>query len=693
MKLLSDKIVAVVLACAVVILVVFAVVQTNWTNKFIRLSEAQREASLRTRVSIARSALAPILQRYAAGIIGKSEACAQASALLSQMTYDDGESRNYFFLNAMDGTVLVRPYRPLDVGKKLLDEPNSIGQYPMRLVLQSVREHPEGSFVRYVFPRPPSQEEEEKLSYVIYVPELDAALGTGTYVEDATVQQLALLRRSYLLAFLLASLLAVPFGLFLLVVRKRNAALVEEMSKRRTAIEAMEQSRTRFQTIFETVNDAILILDPGTLRIKEANASAQRMFGYSGEEMARLAGGELLAASPDDGEEGAVPLERTREHGPQTYESRCRGRDGGSFWVEISTRMARLDGEDAILAAVRDVSERRKAEEALRESEAKFRSLFENMAEGVALHEFLYDADARALDYRILEVNAAFETQTGLVRENVVGQLASDCYGGEVPPFIDEYAYVASTGNPLVFDAFFPPLDRHFHVSVISPKKGFFATVFTDVTQEKISEQHLKESLHEKEVLLKEVHHRVKNNLQIISSLLKLQMLSSGPEAQPPLRESANRIATMALVHEHIYQSPSLSSIQLRSYVAKLASHLLRSFAGDKRIESVVDIPEMIISVDKAVPLGLVLNEVITNSVQHGFAGRNDGRIAILGELKNDVLDVRISDDGVGLPEGFSLEGATSLGLQLVVNLARQLDAALEVASDQGTVFSLSVPL
>ena len=222
----------------------------------------------------------------------------------------------------------------------------------------------------------------------------------------------------------------------------------------------------------------------------------------------------------------------------------------------------------------------------------------------------------------------------------------------------------------------------------------------TDITERKKAEEQIKASLAEKDVLLKEVHHRVKNNLQVIYSLLNLQAGHiQDPSALRAFRESQDRVRSMALIHEKLYQSSDLARIDFGDYVQKLIAHLHRSCqtgAGSVAIE--VDVGNIPLGIDTAIPCGLLINELVSNSLKHAFPhqAQREGeadqarqvRVALGAEGGQLVLVVR--DNGVGFPPDVDFRAADSLGLQLVVALVRQLGGEIELDRQQGTTWKIT---
>ena len=217
---------------------------------------------------------------------------------------------------------------------------------------------------------------------------------------------------------------------------------------------------------------------------------------------------------------------------------------------------------------------------------------------------------------------------------------------------------------------------------------------FTEsITERVIAEERLRASLREKEAMLKEIHHRVKNNLQVISSLLSLQsMRHSRTDTNEALNESQNRIRAMALVHETLYRSDDLAKVDLSHYLSELCSYLFRAFGVDSsRIRLDFSVQPIALSLDKTITCGLMVNEVVSNSLKHAFPLPLSGNVSIaLQEMTDGRLTLKIVDDGVGLPAGFDLNQCSSLGLQLVTILSEQIGGQMTLRRDNGTHFEIS---
>ncbi len=214
--------------------------------------------------------------------------------------------------------------------------------------------------------------------------------------------------------------------------------------------------------------------------------------------------------------------------------------------------------------------------------------------------------------------------------------------------------------------------------------------VSKDITQRKKAEEQIEESLEEKEVLLKEIHHRVKNNLQIIYSLLNLQTdYVEGEESLNVLKESQNRVKSMAMVHERLYQSPNLKYINFKEYVENLITDLFYSYGIERgNIKTQLNLEDIKIDIDTAIPCGLIINELVTNSLKYAFP-KGKGILIVEMVQVSDYIKLVVADNGIGLPVDIDLENTETLGLKMVNNLVHQLDGTLELKRTNGTEFTI----
>ncbi|HET7152482.1 MAG TPA: PAS domain S-box protein [Candidatus Kapabacteria bacterium] len=222
----------------------------------------------------------------------------------------------------------------------------------------------------------------------------------------------------------------------------------------------------------------------------------------------------------------------------------------------------------------------------------------------------------------------------------------------------------------------------------------YISGVIIDITKNKTHEQEIKKSLDEKTILLKEVHHRVKNNLQIITSLLNLQAgYITDKEALALFLESQSRVKSMALIHENLYQSNDLANIDFHEYVCSLAAFLTQSYGHPGNITLDIDVKNIYLSIDIAIPCGLIVNELVSNAFKYAFRGRDGGTIRInLEEHTGDTYILCVADNGAGFPENINFRDTTTLGLQLVTALTSQLRGKIQLLNGQGTTFTVTFP-
>jgi len=264
-----------------------------------------------------------------------------------------------------------------------------------------------------------------------------------------------------------------------------------------------------------------------------------------------------------------------------------------------------------------------------------------------------------------------------------------------------EFARGCATGGPFRAECRFLTKDDqvvwvHGEARLIPDEFGqpvLLQGVAFDITESKRAEEIVKHSLREKELLLKEIHHRVKNNLQITSSLLRLQAGKiADASVRQLLRESQDRIRSMALVHDMLYRSQDLARVDFPEYVRTLVVQLFRSYNASGRIRNVVELEGIVFGVDLAVPCGLIINELVANALKHAFPGERRGEVRVRMTAAQDRYRLSVHDDGVGLPAGLDFLHTETLGLQLVRMLTEQIGGQFRLDPSTGAGFVVEFP-
>lgn len=260
----------------------------------------------------------------------------------------------------------------------------------------------------------------------------------------------------------------------------------------------------------------------------------------------------------------------------------------------------------------------------------------------------------------------------------------NEAFEGKAIEFITQR--INKKGNLVVREVFLTPIfDENGEVTLVSG-------IAHDITDKFNAEEAIKNSLKEKEVLLKEVHHRVKNNLQVISSILNLQTTYIDDQnIVNILRESQDRIKTMSIIHESLYQTNDFSKINFSQYVVSLSKNLVHSYSkSDTFVDTKYKIDDVNLSLDLSIPCGLIVNELVSNVIKHAFRGRKKGCLKIELSRKKGIIVLKVSDDGIGMPKNIKIEEVNSLGLQLVTALVDQIDGKMKIVVNKGTAIEIT---
>ena len=469
------------------------------------------------------------------------------------------------------------------------------------------------------------------------------------------------------------------------------AAAFDAMTARlQASYERLKESEAFQRNVFEEAPDAI-VLAAQSGRIVRVNFEAERMFGYP---RARLIAMTVEGLMPTDLRLGhaalqesffALPPQRAADSSRRLAGRRV---DGTVFPVDVMLSPLRQSGGDLVIATIRDMTASQRSEEALRASEERFRGTLEHAPIGMAL---------LSLEGHWIEVNRALceivgydkaELQTRTSQQithpsdlRADGACTERLLKGEMPSYQLEIRYIRKDGKSV------PVMATR---SLLHDGDGRPINIIAqieDISARKEAEETIKAALREKETLLKELYHRVKNNLQVVGSLLNLQA-GALPEgaARTALKEGADRVRAMAMVHEKLYQSGNLAYIELDEYVADLCKRLGHADAVDRRgVVLVTEVDPIGASLETAIPLGLLLNELISNCLRHAFPENRAGTITVcLKRMANGEVDLRVSDTGVGFPEGLNPKTSRTLGLKLVAALSAQLNGKLSFETRQG---------
>jgi two-component sensor histidine kinase/AmiR/NasT family two-component response regulator len=323
----------------------------------------------------------------------------------------------------------------------------------------------------------------------------------------------------------------------------------------------------------------------------------------------------------------------------------------------------------------------------LKQSERKYRSLFENSLNGVAVFDILRDEENTIIDFKLIEFNSAFKSIVDMSASEVVGKTLK-----QIIPRFDGNRIFKPLCNLQSLDDYYRKehyshmLQKYFDLGAFLIEKDTLAIVLIDITDYKNVEKDLKSTLKEKNAFLREIHHRVNNNMQIISYFLNLQIdCMKYPEDKEICMQTKDRINSMAMVHELLYSSRKISEINIKEYVENIVHELAYTYTNPEQLKLDIEVDDLYFNLETAVPLGLIINELITNCIKHAFQPDECGRIKIVLKKDGSKYFLRVEDDGVGLPVDLEWQDNNTVGLALVKQLTLQMDGKMGIKSDQGT--------
>ncbi|HPB81794.1 MAG TPA: PAS domain S-box protein [Spirochaetota bacterium] len=357
---------------------------------------------------------------------------------------------------------------------------------------------------------------------------------------------------------------------------------------------------------------------------------------------------------------------------------------------QYDARITKYDG-NSILAISRDITERKRADELLRESETKYRQLFHNAPAGI------YEVDFAT--QRFTKVNSLICEYTGYTEKELLTMNPTDILTEESRKIFLERVENILKGMPVSKETEYCIKEKDGRTRWVELHNEFLsrdgiitgaAVVAHDITARKQAEESINAFIAERELLLREVHHRIKNNLNMVKSLLMLQSRAlNSPEASRALKDAAGRMQSMEILYDKLYRTEGFRDLNMKDFLPPLIEEIFDVFPDTIPVTRNIHVEDIVLSSKVLLPIGIIVYELITNSKRYAFRDRDNGIITLSAEKNGNVVTVHYSDNGIGLPATVTVESSTGFGMKLVGMMVKQIRASLLIERSQGTKYTI----
>lgn len=440
-------------------------------------------------------------------------------------------------------------------------------------------------------------------------------------------------------------------------------------------------------------------------RITRVNPRFCHMVGYQAEELLGMRFSQLNY--PEDAAKVLEQMTRLLSGAQReaVVEKRLVRKNGSLLWtsVSLSLQFDEQQQPHGVLSVVKDIGARKRTEAELRDRDARLEAIFNHAPAEMLLISARPDDNLRVLavnrPFRTMAAKLGLPDEQDLVGKNAIDLVRrmalSDSVGARL---LRRLQRAIASGQTVMEEGSVETPDGPFHAEFAAipildeaGRPAYVLSVSRDTTAQRLAEDRLKDALKVKETLLREIHHRVKNNLQLVSSLLSLQLREAGASAAREVLELArSRVHTVALIHESLYRSGNVGELDFLNHARGVVKRLV-PMGSPATIELSSNAPRLMLGMQSAVPLGLILNELLTNALKHG--GSAGPRASVRCEVEGRVVTLKVDDDGPGFAPGFSIERTPTLGLKIVSALAGQLDGELAIDPGPGAHVRVTFPI
>lgn len=482
-----------------------------------------------------------------------------------------------------------------------------------------------------------------------------------------------------------------------IIIRESSSELLEANNKLKKAHQELADNYSKevnlLRHLIDKSGEAVQVTSEEGIMLYINQTGAERL-GQSVEHLLGQYVGEVekMFVDKKDWDEHVQDL---KDNGPMIIEGRHQRKDGSIFPIEANAFYSQQDDKGYVIAFIRDITERKRMMQAMQDQHQFIRQIIDTVPNLIFVKNqkgqfiMVNEAVAKIFGKSVDEIELKYNDEIHPVKEEIEVFNESEKKVIEfMKPFSLEEQFTLANGEIKTYFTTKVPLERaDGTIDILG--------VSTDITEQKITENQIKQSLSEKTTLLGEIHHRVKNNLTVIFGLLEMQIIQSNDEnVIQILRESQGRIRSMSMIHEMLYKTTNLESINVSQYIEDLSRNIYKTYHRFENVQLEITAQETILlPLNKMIPCGLLVNEILTNAYKYAFEGKTNGKICISTQLLESHFLLKISDNGIGLDEKKMSGKSQSLGMKLIQSFNKQLKSEMTITNENGLHYTFKIPI